>query len=341
MAGVDDLPADQKAVIQLLLKQGKSYAELAGLLRLDEAGVRDRALDALDALGPDDPGDLPQDRQDEIADYLLGQQTASQRAATRSYLEGAAAGRAWARVVSSALRPMAGDNLPDIPTEVVEAEQAFDALEARKAARDDRARSSKLGGILLLVGVGIALAVGVILLVGGGDDDDGGDDRAATTQTATDAQQPTVEAQINLTGQNGSDAIGVVQVLSQGDQRAIAVSAQDMQPGSRYVVWLYNSPSEAEFLGFAPPVGDDGRLAGLAPLPANAGDFRSIVVSRERTDRPTRPSTLVLRGEFADAATPDAGGGAAPEAGGDAAPGDTGTAPDAGAGGESETNPAG
>ena len=51
MARVDDLPADQKAVIQLLLKQGKTYDELAALLRLDGAGVRDRALDALDALG--------------------------------------------------------------------------------------------------------------------------------------------------------------------------------------------------------------------------------------------------------------------------------------------------
>lgn len=304
MPRVDDLPADQKAVLQLLLKQGKSYDELAALLRLDEAGVRDRALDALDALGPEEPGDLEQDRQDEISDYLLGQQTASQRTQTRAFLAGSATGRAWARIVSAELRPLAGDGLPEIPSEEKETEEAFDALEARKVARAEREKSSRLGGILLLVGIGIAIAVGIILLVGGGDDEDDAPAETATTQTAA---APTVDAQINLTGQNNSDAVGVVQVLSQGGQRALAISAQDMEEGSRYAVWLYNSPSNAQFLGFAPPVGEDGRLAGLAPVPPDADQYESIIVTRERDDRPTRPGTIVLRGEFT-LGTPGGGG---------------------------------
>lgn len=298
MARVDQLPADQKAVLQLLLKQGKTYDELATMLRLDGTGVRDRALDALDALGPDDTAGLASERQDEVSDYLLGQQSASQRAATRSFLEGSAAGRAWARVVAGELRALAGDALPDIPAEGAEVDEAFDALSARKAAREDRDKSSRLGGFLVLGGLGIALAVGLVLLLGGGDDDDS-PDRPATTAAQTTGTTPTVDAQINLTAAvQGSKALGVAQVLSQGGQRALAVTGQDLQPSARYVVWLYNSPSNAQFLGFAPPVGDDGRLSGLAPLPEDASKFKQLVVTKEKIDRPTKPGTIVLRGEL-------------------------------------------
>lgn len=297
MARVDDLPADQKAVIQLLLKQGKTYDELAALLRLDGAGVRDRALDALDSLGPDDAGDLDSAHQDDISDFLLGQQSASKRAATRDLLETSAAGRAWARVVASELRPIAGDALPDIPAAGKEADEAFDALEARKAARQERAKSSKLGGLLVLIGLGVAIAVGGVLVLGGGDDEDDTPAAAQSTPTGPTGAAPTVDAQINLTAAvEGSKALGVAQVLSQDGQRALAVTGQDLQASSRYVVWLYNSPSDSQFLGFAPPVGEDGRLSGLAPVPEEASKFKQLVITRERVDRPQRPGTIVLRG---------------------------------------------
>lgn len=298
MARVEELPADQKAVLQLLLKQGKSYDELAALLRLDATGVRDRALDALDALGPQDAAGLSSERQDEISDYLLGQQSASQRAATRSFLEGSAAGRAWARVVAGELRPLAGDALPEIPAEGAEVDEAFDALQARKAAREERAKSSRLGGFLVLGGLGIAVAVGLVLLLGGGDDDST-PSRASTTAAQTTTTGPKVDAQINLAAETeGSKALGVAQVLSQDGQRALAVTGQDLQESSRYVVWLYNSPSDAQFLGFAPPVGKDGRLSGLAGLPEDASKYKQLVVTREKVDRPQRPGTIVLRGQL-------------------------------------------
>lgn len=298
MARVEELPADQKAVLQLLLKQGKSYDELAALLRLDATGVRDRALDALDSLGPQETAGLSSERQDEISDYLLGQQTASQRAATRSFLEGSAAGRAWARVVAGELRPLAGDALPEIPAEGAEVDEAFDALQARKAAREERAKSSRLGGFLVLGGLGIALAVGLVLLLGGGDDDST-PSRASTTAAQTTTTGPKVDAQINLAAETeGSKALGVAQVLSQDGQRALAVTGQDLQESSRYVVWLYNSPSDAQFLGFAPPVGKDGRLSGLAGLPEDAAKYKQLVVTREKVDRPQRPGTIVLRGQL-------------------------------------------
>ena len=302
MARVDQLPADQKAVLQLLLKQGKTYDELAALLRLDGTGVRERALDALDSLGPDDAGDLKSAQQDEISDYLLGQQSASARVATRELLETSASGRAWARVVAGELRPLAGDALPDIPADVAEVDEAFDALEARKVARQERAKSSRLGGFLVLGGLGVALAVGLVLIFGGGDDNSksaGSGTTSTATQPTGAAGTPKVDAQINLTAAiPGSKALGVAQLLSQGGQRALAVTGQDLQPSARYVVWLYNSPSDSQFLGFAPPVEKDGRLSGLAGVPENVDKYKQLVVTKEKVDRPTKPGTIVLRGDL-------------------------------------------
>ena len=43
MSRLEALPADQKSVLQLLLRQGKGYDDLSGLLRLDASEVRSRA----------------------------------------------------------------------------------------------------------------------------------------------------------------------------------------------------------------------------------------------------------------------------------------------------------
>src|SRR5271167_2428659 len=94
MSRLDDLPPDQRATLSLLLGQRKSYAEVAGLLRIQESAVRDRARSALAALaagasvGQRAP-ELTAARREEIGDYLLGQQSsAAARLATRAYLDG-------------------------------------------------------------------------------------------------------------------------------------------------------------------------------------------------------------------------------------------------------------
>src|SRR5919107_4743731 len=117
MGSLESLNEGQRAVLQLLLGKGKSYDEIARLLHSDPGAVRRRAHGAVDALGPDG-SEVSADRRHEIADYLLGQQTASLRAATREYLEGSAPGRAWARSAATGLAAFAGDDaLPDIPAE--------------------------------------------------------------------------------------------------------------------------------------------------------------------------------------------------------------------------------
>src|SRR3954462_4369158 len=170
MSGIDDLAPDQRAVLQLLLKQGKAYVELAALLRIEPDAVRERAVSALDGLGPREGVQLAPERRGEIAAYLLGQQSASERQSTREFLEGSAAGRAWARVVAGELRPLAGDALPDIPSEREEVEEAFDALRARPARRAEGQRWAKVGGAVLLVGA-VVVAIALILIIRGGGND--------------------------------------------------------------------------------------------------------------------------------------------------------------------------
>jgi hypothetical protein len=314
MARFDSLPADQKAVLQLLLKQGKSYDDLAGLLRTTPDQVRERALMALDALGSGDPQGLSDDRADEIADYLLGQQSATGRAQTRTFLEGSAAGRAWARSIAGELRPVAGDGLPEIPAEPQETAEAFDALEARSRARDDQASRSRIGGIVLLAGAGLLLALVILVLTGviGGGDDEAPTSASTTTPTATTA--PEVVTQINFEpAAQGSDALGVANVVRQADVFALAVIAQGLPAGNRYAVWLYDSPTRSQFLGYAPPVtgsGDaKGRLQGLAPLPKDYTKFGQVIVARQPASgndqqEPTRPGTIILRGPTAGNAAP-------------------------------------
>lgn len=311
MARFDDLPADQKAVLQLVLRQGRTYAEIAGLLKISEAAVQNRALTALDAIGPA-AADLDDERQDEIGDYLLGQQAASERAATREYLEDSQPGRDWARQVASDLRAagVAGDELPEIPADPAEVDEAFDALHARREARAQHERSSRLGGILIIVAVLLVVVGGVLVLTGtiGGNDDDGGSDAADVTTTETGSStanantQAAVEKQYNLTPPNGGDKpLGVASLVSQSGKRALAVVGQDLPASGHYVLWVRNG-SKVKFLGFFPPVtgsGDDkGKLQGLVEAPNDLTSYKEMLITREASSTPKTPTKVILKGSL-------------------------------------------
>jgi hypothetical protein len=113
MASIDSLPGDQRAVLELVLRRGRSYDEIAQLLSIDRAGVRARALSALDALGPD--AGVPAEQRALITDYLLGALPPRVAEQVRDRLAGSPSERAWARVVASELEPMASRPLPEIP----------------------------------------------------------------------------------------------------------------------------------------------------------------------------------------------------------------------------------
>ncbi|MFZ0042044.1 MAG: sigma factor-like helix-turn-helix DNA-binding protein, partial [Solirubrobacteraceae bacterium] len=113
MASLDSLPGDQRAVLQLVLGRGRSYDEIARLLSINPIAVRERALAALDALGPQTKVDA--EHRGRIADYLLGQLAEGDVAEVRNRLAESPPERAWARVLSSELAPLASGPLPEIP----------------------------------------------------------------------------------------------------------------------------------------------------------------------------------------------------------------------------------
>ncbi|MFL5821768.1 MAG: sigma factor-like helix-turn-helix DNA-binding protein [Solirubrobacteraceae bacterium] len=312
MADLDSLRPDQRAVVQLLVGQGKSYEEIADLLGIDADVVRRRAHEALAALAPEGGPQLEPSRRAQVADYLLGQQTADQQEATRDRLAQSPEARAWARAVGDSLRSVSPAAIPEIPAQrAPRAAAPSDEGPAPYTVPPEAGpHASRLGGALLLAGAGVVAAVVVILLVGGG----GGDHKGATstvatsptTQTTSTQAQGTPQpvAQINLLPPGGgSRPVGIAQVFRVGQQEMIILGAQGVTPGA-YALWLYNSGADARFLGFvAAPVGRRGRFATRGPLPGDAGRYRLLVVSREQVSRntrrtPTRPGQIVLQGRL-------------------------------------------
>ncbi|HMI94743.1 MAG TPA: sigma factor-like helix-turn-helix DNA-binding protein, partial [Polyangiales bacterium] len=99
MSGLETLPPDQRAVLQLILVQGRGYADLAATLRLDPAAVRERAHAGAEALGlPGGPA-LDQQTRGRVVDYLLGQQDDGERLVTLLQLGESATASHWARTL--------------------------------------------------------------------------------------------------------------------------------------------------------------------------------------------------------------------------------------------------
>ena len=140
MASLESLPADQRAVLQLVLQRGRSYDEIARLLSIDRAAVRQRALAAFDALGPQTG--VPPQRRALITDYLLGQLPPRVSEQTRDRLAESANERAWARVLASELAPLTPESLPEIPVEgglLADGDGAGRELEGGLAPADEQA----------------------------------------------------------------------------------------------------------------------------------------------------------------------------------------------------------
>ncbi len=311
MSRLDELPPDQRAALSLLLRQHKSYAEVAALLGIAERAVHDRAHAALAVLAPRQARELTPERREEIGDYLLGQQPGvAERLRTRTYLSGSESARAWAREIAAQLQPLAGAGIPEIPDDAPEPQRLQDLSAAAAtpapagASAPPRARSpqsSRVGGAVLLVVIIAAVVVAVVLLSGGGNSHATKTTAGKTSSTASTKTGPTVENQITLKSPDAkSGSVGVVDVLAEKGKTAFFIEAQHIpvSKGFYYAIWLYNSPSSALALSRSPAVGSTHRLAGGSLLPGTAGKYREILLTTETTAHPKHPGHVVLRGKF-------------------------------------------
>src|SRR5918994_7712472 len=99
------LAPDQRAVLELVLRQGRSYGELSELLGIPERDVRARADAGLRALAGDAAAGVDTGR---IADWLLGQQPEAEAERTRGAVARNAAARSWAESAATRLSELGG-----------------------------------------------------------------------------------------------------------------------------------------------------------------------------------------------------------------------------------------
>jgi hypothetical protein len=385
MSSLQMLPPDQRAVLQLLLQKDRSYDEIAQLLRLDAQTIRGRAHAAVAALGPDTPG-LSDEQRGELTDYLLGEQSASSRAATRAFLEGSPPARAWSRAAADELRPLGGDRLPEIPADpagappapapeppapaaapepepvlpaaataapasgvgavekpadlapVLPPQAAAGAEAAEPAAEPTRiagptaevaAQPAKtgprIGGMLVVFGIAAVIAVVVILALRGLGGDDESDQPVATTPapavqtvpttepetstTTPTGATPQVDAEIQMRPPSGGEARATATLITQSGRESIAIAGQNLQPTTDrafYGLWFANSRSDAVFLGYAPPVTENGRMRLFDALPEATDplQYEEIWLTRETvtedTTTPSQPGQVALSGPIGD-----------------------------------------
>lgn len=327
MAAFESLPPDQRAVLQLILAQGRSYDDLAAVLRITPEHVRARAVAGAQALAGAGPGGAAQAR---VVDYLLGQLSFSDRVGVRGQLASDLALRSWALALSRELGPVAREPLPQVPQpaeEEVAAAPAATPTEAAAAeepaappAEEETAgapaegepRRSLLGGALLLAGLAVLVVVLVVALTSGGSDDSTTTSGSTTTSTSASSTTttPTTSTtaqtlgQANLTATTaGSSALAVARLEVQGSSAGFDINAQGLSPKANayYAVWVAGAGGKTQFLGAV--LNKDvkgGRFRRVAPVPSNISDYNEMIISSEpitsSQQTPSKPTTVVLRG---------------------------------------------
>ncbi|MBA3370952.1 MAG: hypothetical protein H0T96_05800, partial [Thermoleophilaceae bacterium] len=95
MVTLDTLPPQRRAIIELLLRQGQRYDGVASMLDMPPTRVRELAREALSLLAPSASRRVDDEWRDQVADYVLGQQTGPESKATRGHLKRSQAARIW------------------------------------------------------------------------------------------------------------------------------------------------------------------------------------------------------------------------------------------------------
>jgi hypothetical protein len=329
MTPLDTLAPDQRAVLELVLRQGRSYGELSELLGIPERDVRARADAGLRGLAGEPATGVDTGR---ITDWLLGQQPDAEADRTRTAVARSAAARDWASAAADRLRELGGATVPEVPDDPQSsgadepvaarprplrgAAGAEEPVAARpRPVRDDAPavaapRSSRLGGAIL-IGVLVLIVGGLIAFVvmRGGDDNEPAAPAAETTATPT-ATATASANDIVLQGTGGSKAAGLMRLIRGDDGKVrFAIAAQNV-PANRnrevYAVWFTQAGGQPRRLGFAQSqVGKDGVLTTGGPQQGDEDEFPrwfatydKILITRETDAKATKPGPAVLEGRL-------------------------------------------
>lgn len=323
MATFDQLPAEQKAILELVIQRHQSYDDLAGMLGMSTPRVRQLAREALGDLSPRSGARVDGDWQGQIADYVLGQQTGPESTATRGHLKRSESARLWALSLLDSLDHLyderdlpvipEGDAVPlrermpePEPDRDVEREPAPRRREraerparplsadAETIVRRRRIAGAAAGAAALLF---ILLVWPIGLLTG---DDDGGGGSSSSDQAD---EQPRVLGQLLLRPQSGEKGVGIALITERDGERSLLVQARGLRPtrqGQAYEVWLFNSQDDARSMG-AQLTDKQGNYQGAGRLPEGYEDYQYLDISRENVDQNAAHSgDSVLRGRLDD-----------------------------------------
>lgn len=299
MATFDQLSDEQRAIVELVLQQGKSYDELSDMLGIPEGRVRERARDALVRLAPISVRGVEEDWRGQLADYVLGQQAGPEVTATRGHLRRSEAARSWTRSLLDSLEQLyPNGDLPAVPEGERGGRRAVAApLGARGGETAERgplgpdaAAAVRRRRILAGAATGLVVLVAVLLwpigLLTG--DDDGG----SPQQSSSSSNSPI------STKRQGSAVIAESRGKTQ-----ILVQARGLKPSTRttaYQVWLYDSDSKRRSLG-ATATDKQGNLQVIGDLPAGYKNWKyidvsSVTVTGQGEDQQVKTGSSVLRG---------------------------------------------
>jgi hypothetical protein len=302
MATFDQLSDEQRAIVELVLRQGKSYDELSDMLGLPETRVRELARDALVDLAPITVRAVEEDWRGQLADYVLGQQAGPEATATRGHLRRSEAARSWTRSLLDALEQLyPNGNVPAIP----DGERGRRGTAAAPkpgggaaggtpspvgAATVGRRRLLAAAGVLVLILLVVLVwPIGVLT----GDDEEPSQASSGPQQATGNGNQAPIQ-----TGTQGQAIIARQRGATQ-----ILVTATGLEPSTQntaYQVYLANSETDRRSLG-ATVTDQQGNLQAGAQLPENFEDYEfidlaSVTVRGRGQNQRFEDGPTVLRG---------------------------------------------
>jgi Anti-sigma-K factor rskA/Sigma-70, region 4 len=282
MATFDQLQAEQRAIVELVLRQGKTYAELSDMLNMPKERVRELARDALVDLAPVSVRGVEEDWRGQLADYVLGQQSGPEATATRGHLRRSEAARSWTRSLLDSLDQLYGNGLPEIPEgdrgraarrpREAAARAATDGADDRGAATLSPAAQAVVRRRRLLAAGGIAALLLVALLLW-----------PIGLLTGDDDEPSSASAGDNASSATNADARGQAAIVRQNGKVQIILTATKLEPtGTKnaYQLWLYNNQDDLRSLG-ATVTDNQGNLQAGAQLPAGYEKYKFLDLSRE------------------------------------------------------------
>jgi hypothetical protein len=281
MATFDQLSPEQRAIVELVLRQGKTYDELEGMLNLPEGRVRELARDALVELAPVSVRGVEEDWRGQLADYVLGQQSGPEATATKGHLRRSEAARSWARSLLDSLEQFyENGSVPAIPEGERRArrhEQPERKTAPALAAASDPVMRRRLmavaAALIVLLLIVVIWPVGVLT----GDDDEPSSSSAGSEPSANTGNQ-------QASGQQSGQPAGIAIVVQRSGRKQLLVQAANLAPSGQsegYYVWLYNSPDDAKSLG-GQVTDQQGNYQALGAFPADYEDYEFIDITRQR-----------------------------------------------------------